>query len=70
MRIPALTTEQMAEVDRMMIEVYHIELIQIMENAGRNLADESIPEKLYQGLVVNIGPIIKENSKFKYQSSI
>lgn len=39
MRIPALTTEQMAEVDRMMIEVYHIELIQMMENAGRNLAD-------------------------------
>lgn len=36
--IPALTTEQMIEVDRLMIEVYHIELIQMMENAGRNLA--------------------------------
>lgn len=37
--IPALTTAQMIEVDRAMIEDYHIELIQMMENAGRNLAD-------------------------------
>lgn len=36
--IPYLTTEQMIEVDRAMIEDYHIELIQMMENAGRNLA--------------------------------
>lgn len=36
--LPALTTEQMIEVDRVMIEDYHIELIQMMENAGRNLA--------------------------------
>ncbi|MEE9156630.1 MAG: NAD(P)H-hydrate epimerase [Gemmatimonadota bacterium] len=36
--IPHLTTEQMIEVDRAMIEDYHIELIQMMENAGRNLA--------------------------------
>jgi NAD(P)H-hydrate epimerase len=28
----------MVEVDRAMIEDYHIELIQMMENAGRNLA--------------------------------
>jgi len=28
----------MVEVDRLMIEEYHIELIQMMENAGRNLA--------------------------------
>jgi len=33
-----LTTEQMIEVDRVMIEDLHIELIQMMENAGRNLA--------------------------------
>lgn len=38
MAIPAITTEQMREVDRLMIEVYGIELIQMMENAGRNLA--------------------------------
>ena len=36
--IPYLTTEQMVEVDRVIIEAYKIELIQMMENAGRNLA--------------------------------
>ncbi|MDQ7025827.1 MAG: NAD(P)H-hydrate epimerase [Anaerolineae bacterium] len=36
--IPYLTTNQMREVDRAMIEDYKIELIQMMENAGRNLA--------------------------------
>ena len=33
-----LTTEQMSEVDRAMMEDYRIELVQMMENAGRNLA--------------------------------
>ncbi|MEP7136259.1 MAG: NAD(P)H-hydrate epimerase [Chloroflexota bacterium] len=37
--IPTLTTTQMIEVDRAMIEDYHIELIQMMENAGRNFAE-------------------------------
>jgi len=37
--IPALTTAQIAEVDRLMIEEYGILLIQMMENAGRNLAE-------------------------------
>jgi NAD(P)H-hydrate epimerase len=36
--IPYLTTEQMIEVDRAMIEDYRIDLIQMMENAGRSLA--------------------------------
>ena len=36
--VPYLTTDQMIEVDRAMIEDYKIELIQMMENAGRNLA--------------------------------
>jgi NAD(P)H-hydrate epimerase len=36
--IPALTTSQMVEVDRAMIEDYGIDLAQMMENAGRNLA--------------------------------
>ena len=36
--VPYLTTEQMAEVDRAMIEDSRIELIQMMKNAGRNLA--------------------------------
>ena len=36
--VPYLTTEQMVEVDRAMIEDVGIELIQMMENAGRCLA--------------------------------
>ena len=36
--LPYLTTDQMREVDRAMIEDYHIELIQMMENAGFQLA--------------------------------
>lgn len=36
--VPAVTTAQMVEVDRAMIEDYRIELVQMMENAGRNLA--------------------------------
>lgn len=39
--LPALTTEQMIEVDRLMIEAYGIRLIQMMENAGRNLAEQA-----------------------------
>ena len=39
MTIPALTTAQMAEVDRLMIEEYGILLVQMMENAGRSLAE-------------------------------
>jgi len=37
--IPFITTSQMIEVDRLMVEKYDIKLIQMMENAGRNLAD-------------------------------
>ncbi|GAB4467388.1 MAG: hypothetical protein Kow0070_30700 [Anaerolineales bacterium] len=36
--LPTLTTAQIIEVDRAMIEDYHIELPQMMENAGRALA--------------------------------
>jgi len=36
--LPWLTTDQMIEVDRLMIEELEIELKQMMENAGRNLA--------------------------------
>ena len=36
--IPYLTAGQMAEVDRLMVEVFGIHLIQMMENAGRQLA--------------------------------
>lgn len=36
--VPYITAEQMAEVDRVMIEDYRINLTMMMENAGRNLA--------------------------------
>ncbi|MBK8987018.1 MAG: NAD(P)H-hydrate epimerase [Chloroflexi bacterium] len=36
--IPSVDTPQMIEVDRAMIEDYRIDLLQMMENAGRNLA--------------------------------
>jgi len=36
--VPYVTTEQMIEVDRAMMEDYKIELIQMMENARHNLA--------------------------------
>ena len=36
--VPRVSTEQMREVDRLMIEEYGISLPQMMENAGRNLA--------------------------------
>ncbi len=36
--IPHLTSEQMREVDRLMADKYGIELMQMMENAGRHLA--------------------------------
>lgn len=39
--IPAITTQQMIEVDRLMIAEYGIRLVQMMENAGRNLAELS-----------------------------
>ena len=36
MKIPALTTQQMVEVDRLMIDEFGITLIQMMEDAGHN----------------------------------
>jgi len=36
--VPFISTDQMREVDRAMIEDYGISLVQMMENAGRNLA--------------------------------
>ena len=47
--LPALTTPQMVEVDRLMIEEWGISLIQMMENAGRNLAE--LARRLLSGSV-------------------
>ncbi len=38
-KFPALSTRQMREVDRLMVKEFGIQLIQMMENAGRNLAE-------------------------------
>lgn len=37
-RVPFVTTDQMREVDRLVVERYGIILLQMMENAGRHLA--------------------------------
>ena len=42
--LPYLTTAQMVEVDRAMMEDYRIELIQMMENAGRSRAHDVAPD--------------------------
>lgn len=51
-QIPAVTTEQMREVDRVAVEDFNLEILQMMENAGRNLA----------GMVINSldddGPVL------------
>lgn len=47
--IPAVTHAQMVKVDRLMIEEYGITLMQMMENAGRSLAD--LTSELLGGVV-------------------
>ena len=36
--VPTVSAEQMRELDRLMQEPYGVALLQMMENAGRNLA--------------------------------
>jgi NAD(P)H-hydrate epimerase len=38
LRVPAITAEQMREVDRIAVEDFGLGILQMMENAGRNLA--------------------------------
>ena len=40
-KIPFLSTDQMREVDRAMVEDYGMSLVQHMANAGRELANHS-----------------------------
>jgi NAD(P)H-hydrate epimerase len=54
--VPALTTDQMREVDRAMIEDLHIELMQMMENAGRSLAELALARFAPVTLTVLAGP--------------
>lgn len=53
---PVLTEEQMREVDRAMIEDLHIGLVQMMENAGRSLADVALRRFKATAAVVLAGP--------------
>lgn len=54
--LPAITTDQMREVDRIMMEDLGIQLIQMMENAGRNLADLAIVRYEPTSCTVLAGP--------------
>ncbi|MDH3194492.1 MAG: NAD(P)H-hydrate epimerase, partial [Acidimicrobiia bacterium] len=54
--IPALTEQQMREVDRIMIDDLGIELMQMMENAGRNLAALALGRFNPASVVVMAGP--------------
>src|SRR5262249_1251805 len=54
--VPALTADQMREVDRAMVEDLHIELVQMMENAGRSLAELAITRFSPASVTVLAGP--------------
>lgn len=54
--LPDLTVDQMREVDRIMIDVLDIGLLQMMENAGRSLADLAIDRYAPTSCVVLAGP--------------
>jgi NAD(P)H-hydrate epimerase len=54
--VPALTTEQMRAVDQAMVDDLHIELVQMMENAGRNLAELAITRFSPTSVTVLAGP--------------
>ena len=40
--MPAVTADQMREVDRIAVEEFGLTILQMMENAGRNLAGHVI----------------------------
>ena len=40
-QIPAITADAMREVDRIAMEVFNLGILQMMENAGRNLAENA-----------------------------
>jgi len=54
--VPALTAEQMRSIDRVMVEDLHIELVQMMENAGRNLAELAITRFSPTSVTILAGP--------------
>jgi NAD(P)H-hydrate epimerase len=54
--LPAVTAAQMREVDRVMVDELGIELVQMMENAGRSLADLAIARYQPSTCTVLAGP--------------
>jgi NAD(P)H-hydrate epimerase len=54
--LPAITADQMREVDRIMVEDLGILLVQMMENAGRHLADLAVERYRPSRIVVLAGP--------------
>ncbi len=54
--VPALTAEQMREIDRVMVEDLHIMLVQMMENAGRSLAEVAMRRFHPETVTVLAGP--------------
>jgi len=54
--IPGLTEQQMREVDRIMVDDLGIELMQMMENAGRNLAALALRRFRPASVIVMAGP--------------
>jgi NAD(P)H-hydrate epimerase len=54
--VPAITAEQMREVDRLMVEELGIDLVRMMENAGRNLASVAIEVFSPSMVVILAGP--------------
>ena len=38
LKIPYLNEEEMREIDRLAVEVFNLGILQMMENAGRNLS--------------------------------
>ncbi len=56
MDIPTITVKQMKEVDRLMVEEFGILLLQMMENAGRILAELCIELHEPKRVTVLVGP--------------
>lgn len=54
--LPEITVEQMREVDRVMVDELGIRLVQMMENAGRNLADLALARYQPVSCTVLAGP--------------
>lgn len=54
--VPAVTAEQMREIDRIMMQDLRIELLQMMENAGRSLAELVLRRFEPRSVTVLAGP--------------